>query len=156
MSKNQYMGFRRLIALSSLFVVVLVVYLLMTASEVLMVPVLEEPFLPAGTLITWLGYIALPLSVYFGFQSLRAPRGGVDRVFAIIFKVLIFAGLIWGGVAFSLAGNRNFSFGNTEGFRGSVAAGRIYWQFCYILAGLPILGALVYGLIRFLRQAILG
>lgn len=50
----------------------------------------------------------------------------------------------WGFVAYGLAGNWAFNFSNQSGsFRGSVAAGEIFWAYSKSIVGLAVLAPAV-------------
>jgi len=144
----------RLLSLISLLAFVWCLYHLLTASSLLNQALIEQPYFPAGTLITWLGFIALPSAIYFGHSSLVDPRRKLARVFSVVFRILIIAGLFYGFICFYLAGNWGFSFDGGGGFRGSQMAASIFWQFNYILASFSLLAFFLYHALKFLLRNI--
>ena len=123
----------------SLIVLISSVYILLTGSPILNYELMDDPRIPAGTPITWLGFIALPLMFYFGITRIRVPQNRFEKFINIGFKTLIIAGAFWGFICFLLANNWSNSFSSqAERFRGSVRAGEIFWKFNYVLAALPL------------------
>jgi hypothetical protein len=125
-------------------------YVLISSSPILIRPALAAMHMPAGTLIAWGGLVALPASLL-----LARPRwlGSVSS--RAMLAALILAGA-WGFVCYGLADNWSFNFGaQAGGFRGSVAAGRLFWWYSLGAWALPLLvawGAATYRLFSALRR----
>ena len=101
--------------------------------------------LPAGTIITWAGIIALPVLIYLVIKRLHRPVSGAFRFFRAFILVIIAFAMSWGGVAYYLAGNWAFNFsGSVSTFRGSAAASPYFWNYTYFLLALPIAFLLIY------------
>ena len=119
-------------------------YLLISASPILIRPALVFLDMPAGTLIAWTGLVALPAAVLLA----RLQWLGRIGIRALLFA-LILAGA-WGFVCYGLADNWSFNFGAAaDGFRGSEAAGRLFWWYSLTAWALPLLivsGAAAYRL----------
>ena len=58
----------------ALLIIIVVLYLLITGSPILLDSIdLGVVRFPAGTLLTWLGLIALPTCIYSGSRRMRTP-----------------------------------------------------------------------------------
>lgn len=119
--------------------------LLVVGSPVLMQPVFGIPNLPAGTPITWIGLVALPLTLRLGIRPLRRPDEPF-RTYRVLLNAILLLALSWGLVSFALAGNWSFRFrGDAPSFQGSAEASVYFWYYTFAVAGLPLLWGLVYG-----------
>jgi len=117
-------------------------YLLATASPWLLFESARLPGLPLGTLIAWAGIVSLPIASFLGFHRFlnRATRPARVSRSLIIFFLLLCAS--WGFVAYGLAGNWAFNFSNLTGsFRGSVAAGQIFWAYSKSIFAITLLAS---------------
>ena len=127
-----------------------VAILLATSSSLLMVPLGN---VPAGTLITWLGLVSLPLLLVLLLRKLHKPENQVLNGFRTALFAILLLAVIWGFVAFALAGNWAFNFSSASpSFRGSVRAGVYFWNYTYAVAGLPLVFLLVYGLYGLIKR----
>lgn len=143
---------RKIIITLSLITFLFSAYLLLTGSELLMYPLIKSPVLPLGNVITWLGFIAFPLSVWFGIGSLYNPQTKADRIFRRLAIVLVVLGLLWAPVSFLLAGNLTNEFsGSAVGFQGSPQASEIFWGFSYVVAAAPVVLILLVLINKFIR-----
>jgi len=146
------MNYRKPIFFISLSIILVVAYLLITGSSVLVYPILRNSNLPAGTFITWMGIIALPLSILYGIKKLRQPASQTERYFSLALKMLLLLAILWVAVSYLLAGNLSFSFGNKAGFQGGQTAMKIFWYFTYGIVGLPIVLLIFYGISKLFRK----
>ena len=71
-------------------------------------------------------------------------------------QVVLILASVWGFVCYGLADNWSFNFGSAaDGFRGSEAAGRLFWWYSVTVWALPLLvvsGAAAYRLFSRLRR----
>ncbi len=132
------MSKRKFLFWLSVFVFIIALDLLFIGSDILLYPLLEKPYLPFGHILTALGYVALPCIFFFGRKRFYQPVSKRDRVFSWLFKFLIVLSALWIPISYFLAGNLSNSFGNSDSFRGSQAAGEVFWAFSYSLAALPL------------------
>ena len=125
-------------------------YLLISGSPILIEPVLATPGVPAGTLIAWSGLVALPAAL------LLTRPGWLGRVGMQTMQVALVLAGAWGFVCYGLADNWSFNFGSAaDGFRGSEAAGRLFWWYSLTVWALPLLiawGAGAYRLLSGVRR----
>ncbi len=97
------MKYQTLLFVLFLLTFILAVYSLVTAADYLVYPLINEPFVPIGTLLTWLGFVALPATVLFSTASLYSPQSSLGKVFSTVFNthsrraVLGFGRLLPGG-----------------------------------------------------------
>ncbi len=107
--------------------------LLIRGSDLLVYPLIEEPYVPLGNVLTWLMFIAFPLAIL----QLGPPKGRdrkiQDRVWKIMREALILNLILafsWLPLSRIVSGNWSTS------FRGGSDAGKYWWAFTY---GLPLL-----------------
>ena len=110
-------------------------YLLVTGSPLLEKSLSSTQNIPLGNLLTWMGMIALPLSIYWGSKGLRQPDSTVRKYLSVLLKCLILLALLWVPICYLLAGNIAFNFSGTEEFQGGQIAMKWFWRYSY---GLPI------------------
>lgn len=133
-----------LIALS---VTIIVLALLLTGSSLLNYNLSKSGAIPLGTFITWIGLVALSLSVYWGVRPLRQPHNLMYRRLSLVLKVAIGLAVLWVPVSFALAGNISFNFSEKPYFQGGQDAMRIFWGYTYGIAMgalLPLVGHWIY------------
>lgn len=136
------------------FCIALVVFLLVLAVFLvapvwLLIPLNEAGTIPSGTILTWMGMVALPTVLLLGSSRLYRAAIPFDRFFQrLLLGGLIFS-LLWGLVGFGLAGNWNYTFsGSVPAFRGSSRAAVYFWIYTY---GVPISIFSIWGLYWLLR-----
>ena len=143
---------RKLVLLFSLVLLSLSSILLITGSNLLTIPILKNPYIPFGNLITWLGLIALPLSIYLGFRRLYHPQAVVYKILGKVLVAFIILSLIWAPVCYALAGNFSFSFSEKKVFQGGQTALRIFWYLNYFLVGGSLFILLLLGLLTIILK----
>jgi len=129
---------------ASLVVAIIVVILLASGSSILNIPLDKKNTVPLGTFITWIGIIALPLSIYWGVKKLRMPQGGLYKAISILLKVALALAILWVPVCYLLAGNLSFSFSEKETFQGGQLAMRLFWIYSYGVVGLSLFVLLIH------------
>ena len=129
------MSRRKICLLAALLVFILALILLFTGSPLLELEILGDPYLPAGTLITWFGMIALPAAIYWGIKEMRQPGSQITRFLSGLLKVLLILAILWAPICSLLAGNLAFNFSEVQGFQGGQTAMRMFWWYSY---GLPV------------------
>jgi hypothetical protein len=140
---------RTLIALCSGLIVMAAAFLLITSSPLLTMPFIGIEGLPSGTLITWVGLIALPMMIYAAPGSLHPPETVLDRIMSVTMRCLLALAVLWVPVSYWLAGNLGFNFGNTGEFRGGQTALFYFFYYSIALVVMPLFAAAVYALLRF-------
>lgn len=120
--------------------------LLITGSAILTLPLISNPYVPWGTLITWVGLVSLPLCLYLGFKGIYQPTGKKYKLISGVVKMLVVLSFLWVPVSYLLAGNLSFSFTETPGFQGGQIAMRMFWIFSGALVVLPLLSFTLFGL----------
>ena len=109
-------------------------YVLISSSPVLIQPAFASLDMPAGTLIAWGGLLALPAAL------LLARPGWLGRWGTHLMRAALILATAWGFVCYGLADNWSFNFGaGADGFRGSEAAGRLFWWYSLGVWVLPLL-----------------
>lgn len=128
------------------------IYLLATGSSLLnKVPFNSVP-MPFGNIVTAAGMLSLPLSIFFGFESIRNPKTRSEQVIANGIKLNIAVAACWIPVSYLLAGNLTFSFTGTPAFQGGQQAMRIFWTNSALIICLPLLCLLGYALMKLVRK----
>lgn len=143
---------RVLYLLLALFIFLTAAVLLISGSSVLLISLSKSPYIPLGTLITWLGVMALPLVLYFGVSRLRNPKTKTEKYLALLLKVFIGLATFWAPVCYLLAGNFSFTFTEKTEFQGGQLAMKLFWHFSYLMIYGPILLILSYGLSHLFRR----
>ena len=134
-----------------LSLLLIVILLLVTGSDILLIEIGKGSSIPLGTFITWIGMIAFPCAIYFGSNRLREPKSRFYFFLSVILKGLIVVAIMWVPVSYFLAGNIAFTFSEKETFRGGQLAMRWFWIYSYSVAVGPILFLLVYWISMFLK-----
>ena len=132
--------------IGSFVIVVIALFLLGTGSEILVQPIVKGVAIPLGTFITWIGIIALPLTILYGSKSMSNPSSRIEKIFHKTLKALCLLGFSWGFVSYWLAANWSFNFSVREEFRGSPDAYEYFKIFTIILVLLPIGTGLVFAI----------
>ncbi|MDE0561196.1 hypothetical protein OU792_14440 [Algoriphagus sp. NF] len=91
-----------------LIVTISVLILLVTGSPLLSLSLDTKDKIPLGTPITWMGIIALPLSIYWGVESLRNPGTLFHTFLAALLKLLILLAILWVPISYLIVGNLSF------------------------------------------------
>ena len=111
---------------------------LISGSNILLYALLTEPYLPAGTLITWVGMVALPASLYFGFHFLNKPVSPIEKIFSVCIKISMLVSALWAPISALLSGNLSNSFTGKPQFQGGQLAMKIFWSYSYFVVILPL------------------
>ena len=138
MPVSQCLEMRKTYFLTCLALLLVVLGLLLTGSSILNLAIDQEGRLPLGTLLTWLGFIALPLAIYWGSKSFRKPQKPVEKWLSRTLKFAIALAILWVPISYLLAGNLSFTFRGQEEFRGSDRASIWFWRLCYATVILPL------------------
>ena len=104
----------------------------------LLIPIIEEPFLPMGTFVAWFALIAVNLQPYLLSQRIRTSSKILYRMLRTITLLFSSLAILWGFIARILAGNWNYTFRSTPDFIGSVHAGQLFEMFWQTLAIVPL------------------
>ncbi|MEN1726845.1 MAG: hypothetical protein AAGJ52_00270 [Pseudomonadota bacterium] len=128
--------------------VAMVVGLLVTSHQLLLLTLIEQPFVPMGTPITAIGLIALAVGFQRLFSPLRGAPDVIDRRLGQLQSLSVWATLFWIPVGAVLSGNLSFSFSPESGFQGSDQASKLFWAFTYGLVLFPAMLWFVRGLVR--------
>lgn len=144
----------KILFISSLLVFLIVAFLLFTGSSVLLIALSEDPYFPLGTLITWIGLIALPMSIYWGVKNFRVPKRRIHKFFSFLLKLTILLAILWVPISYGLAGNWSNTFTESVTFQGGQLAMKYFWTLSY---GIPLLSLAIllinlsYSLLRTLN-----
>ena len=113
-------------------------FLLVTGSGLLVKPLMPGSDMPWGTIITWIGLIALPALIYFGIGKIRYSGNTIFRILNIANKLAIIFSSIWGFLSYYLANNWAFVFEQQTGFRGSLRASSYFRNFTIFIIIIPL------------------
>lgn len=134
--------------LISLIILIVVVLLLATASPVLVIELSSDPYIPLGNIITWIGLVAFPIAIYSGIYFIRKPKSVFLKLLKILLLIDIVLAALWFLVSFYLADNWSASFEGNEEFRGGIRASYYFWNYTYLVVGLPLLLLITYWIYR--------
>lgn len=134
-----------IILVSSLFLVV-------TGSPILNKPFIKDSTLPLGTLISWIGIIALTLTIYCIFNKIHRSNSKNHKILRYVFKGIISLASIWGFIGFLFANNWALTFQNHDKFRGSIDASLFFWIYTATLVLFPILLIIILLLISMAKK----
>lgn len=140
----------------SLIVFFAVVYMLFTASPFLEYELSSNPYIPLGNILTWAGLTSLPISIYTGISSIGKPETVFNRILKLIILFAMVLAILWMPVSYFLADNLAANFEAQEGFRGSTRAASCFWNYNYLVVGLPLLVLFTYWLsclVTFFRKS---
>lgn len=130
-----------------LMLVFSLIFLLM-GSPLLTQPVAEGSQLPAGNLLAWLCLSMFPLSILVSFRYIRKPISVLYRFYNRAFFIYTILGVLWGLIAYLLAGNWSFSFDSEGAFRGSETAFRIFLAYTALIVCFSLLTFMMFLLHR--------
>ena len=139
---------RKIISYISLLIFLAGVYFIITGSSILGEPVFKGTDFLYGTLITWISLSAFPLSIVTGIKNICSPATKANKIFRLLFRVLIIMSALWGFVSFFLANNWNFIFESKSGFRGGILASQIFWIYTALCVLMPIILLISYIIYR--------
>ena len=115
-------------------------WLLVTASPLLLTSLLNKPYIPNGTIITWLGLLSLPFMIFSWRKFSKINPTRISRLLNIMLAVTFIIELAWPFVSYILAGNWSFSFsGEAAGFTGSEMAFQFFIYYTAIAVLSPLL-----------------
>src|SRR5665648_292280 len=93
----------------SSIILVSCLFLIVTGSPILNILVIKESTFPLGTLISWIGLIALTYTIYFGFNKIPHSNNPNHKLFKFAFRSIIILASLWGLIGFLLAKNWAFT-----------------------------------------------
>ena len=124
-----------------LSLVLLSSFLLISSSPLLLLQITDG--LPLGTLTTWAALISLPLVFLTTASRIGYPASTVSKLIRTTWILSLCLSVLWGFVAFALAGNWAFNFSGAQTLMG-VESSKIFWNYTYISVILPLLAGLFY------------
>ncbi|MCB9264854.1 MAG: hypothetical protein H6558_07515 [Lewinellaceae bacterium] len=130
----------------SVFMVAFTVVLILTASPLLVRPIVPGANFPLGNLIIWIGLISLPLAIYTGIEKLYRPKTRIQKGFRTIILIILLLNAAWGFVGYYLSGNWAFNFTNDP--QSSIR----YWNYIYFIVLSPLVFLLAYGIYSLIRH----
>ncbi len=136
----------------SLAATILVLYLLFTGSSVLLFQIIESPYLPAGTPLTWLGLLSFTTAFLLGFSGLKSANSKAIKFCYMLFKIAFIMAILWLPISIGLSGNLSNSFGEKTAFQGGQLAMKIFWVNSYLPVVLPLISTLLYLIIKLIKK----
>lgn len=94
-------------------IVVLSGYWLVKGVPILQFSILKEPFVPAGTLISWAFLIGFPY-LFIVLSERAGQKSRSLKIFRAVVKFALGMGILWGFVSYFLSGNWNYIFTNEK------------------------------------------
>ena len=138
------MNKRKIYFYTALILTLSVIILLVTGSSLLTIALDRDKSIPLGTLITWIGMISLPLTIYWGIKELRKPLSKLNRMLSGCLKISIILGVLWVPISYYLAGNLSFTFSEKDTFQGGQDAMKWFWRLSYGIGIGAILPLIIY------------
>jgi hypothetical protein len=126
--------------------------LLLSGSSWLTFPLSRTHSIPLGTPLTWIGIMALPLTIFLGVEDFRKPGTLLYRILAILLKIALIFAILWAPVCYFLAGNLAFTFTEKEGFQGGQVAMLWFWSFSLGIVILPLILLLIHGVASLIKR----
>jgi hypothetical protein len=134
-----------------LAIIIIVITLLISGSSILTVPIYEGSSIPMGTPITWMGLIALPLTIYFGVKKFR-DHNTTYKLLNQLLKFSVGLAVLWVPISYLLSGNLSFSFSVTvTGFQGGQLAMKLFWGYTYGIAILPMILLIIHWFMKLIN-----
>ncbi len=121
-------------------------FLLITGNAILHFPILKEPYVPAGTLISWVVLISFPY-LFVALSKRSTPMSRGLKIFRIVVKFALGMGILWGFVSYFLSGNWNYVFTNEK-------RAMIWIIYTVLIVLLPILSLLIFLLVRGIQKVV--
>ncbi|MHC1732664.1 MAG: hypothetical protein AB9888_11650 [Bacteroidales bacterium] len=137
----------------SLIIFVSCLFLIVTGSPILNVPLFKESAFPLGTIVSWIGLIAFTFTIYLISNKIHRANISVHKIIRIAFGSTVILALLWGLIGFLFAGNWAFTFQNHDAFRGGIEASRCFWIFTSTLVLMPVLLFLVLVLMLLIKKS---
>ena len=134
-----------------LTIIIIVITLLISGSSILTVPIYEGSSIPMGTPITWMGLIALHLTIYFGAKKFR-DHNVTYKLLNQLLKFSVGFAVLWVPISYLLSGNLSFSFsGTVTGFQGGQLAMKLFWGYTYGIAILPMILLIIHWFLKLIN-----
>ena len=94
----------------AIIIVVLTALLLLSGSKLIMLPLLESPYIPLGNVMSWLALMCLPLAI-LQYIFLYGHLGKwIEIIYGILLRLALVAGFAWPFIGKYLSGNWANSF----------------------------------------------
>lgn len=142
------MKHRKKLLFITISITLIATFLLISSPTVLLYNLASSYNFPAGTLITWFGFMGLSLSVYLSVANLRNPKNRFNKLLSYQIKTTIVIAALWVLISYLLAGNLSFTFTDKVEFQGGQLAMKIFWTINYALVIIPILVLLCYWILN--------
>ena len=108
--------------------------------DILLLALIEDPYLPFGNLLAWLAIISFAILPWLSSDELRSGRTMYFLVLRFVTFIVSGLAFLWPFVGRYLAGNWHNSFSSAAtGFTGSPEAGFFFWRYTGLIVMLPIL-----------------
>lgn len=138
--------YRKTLFIIALSIFIATFYLVFSGAEILNKPFINAINFPFGTIISWLGIVAFPFTLYVGLSAIYYAETQFSKNYQIILKIIILMAIFWGLIGYYLADNWAYNFSTKKVFRGSENAADFFWLYTFIVLVLPIVFLVVYGL----------
>lgn len=130
------------------------IFLVVTGSSFLTMPVIKGTSFPVGTVVSWLGLLALSATIFFIFSNIYDSDNPGGHIFRRALQCFIVLAALWGFIGYFLAGNWAFTFHNHDDFRGSIEASEVFMYFTASLVLFPVILIVTAGLVSLLLKLV--
>lgn len=121
-----------------LLIVIATAYLLLTGSELLLAALLKEPYIPFGSLLSWLALVAIG-GILKMSSNIFPQIQWSGKWFHRISLILFIGAILWAPICAILAGNFSFSFSGKNSLQGGQFAMKTFWIYSISLASISTL-----------------
>ena len=145
------MKHRKKLLFTTIFITLAALFLIISSPGIMLYNLSSSYNFPAGTLITWFGFLGLSLSVYLGIANLRNPKKWWNTILSYQLRITLIIAALWVAISYVLAGNLSFTFTDKVAFQGGQMAMKIFWVINYSLVIVPILILFSYWILNKLK-----
>jgi hypothetical protein len=138
----------------SLLILITCLFLIVKGSAVLNMPVIKGTAFPVGTIVSWIGLIALAVTLFSIFNKICNSLGPGARILRYVYLGFTILAALWGFIGFFLAGNWAFTFHNHDDIRGSIEASEVFMYFTASLVLFPVILIITTGLVSLLLKLV--
>lgn len=120
-------------------IVAVVAMLLLGGHSILVQPLLTSPYVPAGSLMTAIGFTASAWAASISIPASRKGPSSAEALVARLQTIGIGLSLLWFPLGVGLSGNASMTFQPGDGSQAGPSPSQLFWAMSAALALLPLL-----------------